>query len=257
MTTVNSEESTENSGNNLTNRDFWRKYWQNYHYNKIPEKTIFDRYIAEDIKTNTRKTFIEIGGFPGIMSIYFLKKYQCETTLLDFYIDKQMVNKMETLNQVEENSVECIESDFFEFQSLRKYDLVFSHGFIEHFDDTADVIKRHVQLLEPDGNLLIVLPNFRGLNGWIQKVFDKENFEAHNLNSMIIDDLKCIMSGFNLSNVKIEYTAKPIVWLEPKPTKWNKITRVVVKTLSWFIKLFPIKSKLLSPYIVITGKNNR
>ena len=126
--------------NNLTDRDFWQKYWRNYQYNKVPKKTLFDRYIAEDIKVNKGKTFIEIGGFPGIMPIYFQQKYHCKATLLDFYIDKQMVNKMERVNNVKENSIKCIESDFFKFQSQQKYDFVFSYGFIEHFDDTIKQI---------------------------------------------------------------------------------------------------------------------
>lgn len=237
--------------NNLTDRNFWEKYWQNYKYSKVPENIFFDKYIKSEAKD---KTFIEIGGFPGTMAIYFAKKYDYKTTLLDFYIDKAMVNKMEELNEVAENSVECIEGDFFAFKSKKEYDCVFSYGFIEHFEDTADVIQRHIDLLAPDGNLLIILPNFRGLNGFIQRIFDRENYNAHNLSSMGMSNLQAIMNKFDLLDVKIDYTPKPILWLEPKPKKWNKIARSFVKTLSYGVKLFPITGKFLSPYIIITAK---
>ena len=144
-------------------------------------------------------------------------------------------------------------TDFFNFSTDGKYDIVFSLGFIEHFNDTRDVILRHVDLLAPGGLLLIVLPNLLGLNGWIQRRFDKENYDAHNLKSMEIDQLKKIMATFSLKDLRVEYTRKPIVWLEPK-AKTSLMIRRMVKMISYAIKLFPVKGKFLSPYIVIAAR---
>ncbi len=238
--------------NNLTDRSFWKNYWKNYQYRKVPQKMFFDQYIPETFKRQN-KSFIEIGGFPGTMSIYFHRKYGCKPSLLDFYIDKEMVHKMEETNDIKQNTITCIEQDFFTLSSEKKYDMVFSLGFIEHFNDTEDVIKRHIDLLSSDGLLLIVLPNLLGLNGWIQRRFDRENYDAHNIKSMEMNRLKKIMSTFSLKNPKIEYTRKPIVWLEPK-AKTSKSIRQMVKLLSYAIKLFPVKGKWLSPYIVITAR---
>lgn len=237
--------------NNLTDRSFWEKYWENYQYQKIPQKMFFDKYIPSEI--NDGKSFIEIGGFPGTMSIYFHKKFGFNVSLLDFYIDKEMVHKLERTNNIKEGTINWIESDFFVFESDKKYDFVFSFGFIEHFENTKDVVNRHVDLLDKNGYLLIILPNFRGLNGWIQKKFDRKNFEAHNLNSMVIKNLSNIMTELAVNDIKIEYTKKPMIWLEPKPTLGNKIARVFVKTFSLFLKLFPFKGRFLSPYIVVNA----
>jgi SAM-dependent methyltransferase len=235
--------------NTLTDRIFWKEYWKNYQYKKVPQKMFFDKYLPSSI---SGKTFIEIGGFPGTMSIYFHKKYNCTVSLLDYYIDKEMTNKLEQANDIPKDTVKCIESDFFDFNSKQLYDIVFSYGFIEHFDDTYDVIKRHVDLLAPTGNLLIILPNFLGLNGWIQRRFDRETFDVHNLKSMELIRLRKIMSSFNLNNVKIEYTKKPIVWLESKPTI-SHLIKLSVKILSYTLKLIPIRCRLLSPFIVISA----
>jgi SAM-dependent methyltransferase len=235
--------------NTLTDRNFWKEYWKNYQYLKVSQKMFFDKYITYKL---SGKTFIEIGGFPGTMSIYFHKKYKCTVSLLDFYIDKYMVNRMEQTNDVPIETIECIECDFFDFTPECLYDVVFSFGFIEHFDDTHDVIRRHVDLLVPNGHLLIILPNFLGLNGWIQRCFDRKNFDAHNLQSMELNRLKKIMKQFSLNNVRIEYTKKPIIWLEAKPTI-SRILRLLVKILSYMLKLIPIRSRLLSPFIVISA----
>jgi hypothetical protein len=54
--------------NTLTDRNFWKEYGRNYQYLKVSRKMFFDRYLPDKI---SGKTFIEIGGLPGIMSIYF------------------------------------------------------------------------------------------------------------------------------------------------------------------------------------------
>lgn len=236
--------------NNLTDRSFWKTYWENYQYGKVPQKMFFDRFLPKDLKN---KSFIEIGGFPGTMSVYFHKKYGCSVSLLDFYIDEEMVRETERINGVKPHTVSCIEQDFFHFSTENRYDFVFSLGFIEHFNDTEDVIRRHVDLLAPNGVLLITLPNLLGLNGWIQRRFDKENYDAHNLKSMEIDQLKKIMATFSLKDLRVEYTRKPIVWLEPK-AKTSPMIRRVIKIISYAIKLFPIKRRWLSPYIVIAAR---
>jgi SAM-dependent methyltransferase len=238
--------------NNLTNRNYWIEYWKNYSYKPIPKKTFFDKCIPITSENNRTKTFIEIGGFPGLMSIYFYKKYHYKTSLLDFYIDKDIINKLEEINQIPKNSIKLIEYDFFLYKSNVKFDLVFSLGFIEHFNNTYDVIKRHVDIVANNGSLLIILPNFKGLNGWIQKKFDKDNYYAHNLDSMEIANLKKIIEKLQLKNTKIEYTAKPMLWLANNNTN-NNFIRSGVRLLSFFLKLIPIKCKFLSPYIIISA----
>jgi SAM-dependent methyltransferase len=237
--------------NTLTDRNFWKEYWKNYQYLKVSHKMFFDKYIPDKDKVSG-KTFIEIGGFPGTMSIYFHKKYNCTVSLLDFYIDKEMIDRMEQTNNIPKATIECIECDFFDFRPECLYDIVFSFGFIEHFDDTQDIIRRHVDLLSPNGHLLIILPNFLGINGWIQRCFDRKNFEAHNLKSMELNRLKEILNQFHLNNVQIEYTRKPIVWLESKPTV-SPVIRRLVKIFSYMLKLIPVRSRLLSPFIVISA----
>ncbi|MDR1054255.1 MAG: class I SAM-dependent methyltransferase [Prevotellaceae bacterium] len=235
----------------LTDRAFWERYWTNYQYEKIPSKIIYSSYIRH---FQNKKSFIEIGGFPGINAAYFYKNVCKDVTLLDFYIDKKIVNNLETYNQIPVNTIQCIESDFLKFENDRYYDIVLSVGFIEHFKNTKDIIECHVKLLSDKGSLLIILPNFRGINGFLQYISDRKHFKAHNLNSMKIKNLKQIMYELKFDNAQISYTRKPMLWLEPKPTKANKIERKIIKVFSYALKLFPIKCRLLSPYIIIFAK---
>ena len=144
------------------------------------------------------KNFIEIGGFPGLFAAAFYQRGVKDITILDFYINREIINNFEVKNSLPTGAIKCIESDFFEFKSDKKYDIAFSYGFVEHFEDTKDVIARHIDLVSKNGQLLMLIPNFLGLNGMIQYRFDKQNLEAHNLKAMDIDYLKEIMQSFGL-----------------------------------------------------------
>lgn len=235
--------------NNITDKEFWDNYWSNYRYDKVPQKVVFEKFMP---KLTWGQSFIEIGGFPGVFAACFYRRGVSDVTILDFHINKQIVRNFERVNQLPEGTIQCIESDFFAFSSDRKYDVVFSSGFIEHFEDTQDVISRHVDLLSEKGQLLILIPNFLGLNGKLQRRFDRENLEAHNLQSMEIPYLKEIMRTFNLRDISVDYIGKPMLWLEPKPEHRNR--RKWVKMLSYAVKLFPLKGKFLSPFIAIYAR---
>lgn len=237
-------------GNNyITDKEFWDNYWLNYQYDKIPQKVVFEKFMP---KLTRGINFIEIGGFPGVNAAYFYQRGIRDVTILDFHINREIVRNFEKINDLPEGTIQCIDSDFFAFSSEKKYDVVFSSGFIEHFEDTRDVIARHVELLSEKGQLLIIIPNFLGLNGEIQRKYDKENLDAHNLQSMKISRMKEIMRSFNLDDVSVDYLGKPMLWLEPKPE--NRKRRKWVKMLSYTVKLFPVKGKFLSPYIAIYAR---
>jgi len=235
--------------NNLTEKSFWEEGWKDFKPSKVPQNTFFTKYIPKEVME--KSNFIEIGGFPGTYSTYFYLKFGLDVTLLDYYINEQIVEQVETVNQIPKGTIHCIEADFFTFNSEKKYDVVFSTGFIEHFQDTKDVIHRHIELLSEEGVLLILLPNFRGLNGLLNKIFNKESYKAHNINSMRMDFLREIMHETDLQNVTVQYTSKPMLWLSTR----NKVLKFLVKCGSHLLKLFPVPSRLLSPYIVISGIN--
>lgn len=48
-----------------------------------------------------------------------------------------------------------------------QFDLVFSSGLIEHFEDTRAVIAQHLRLARAGGRLVLIVPNFQGVQGKI------------------------------------------------------------------------------------------
>lgn len=245
--------------NHLTDRQFWESFWQSKKnlVFKLKPDYVFGDILAGIVKENNSKTAIELGGFPGYYSVYFRKYLKLITTLFDYFIYEPIINDLLAANGLKENDIEIIEADLFNYQPQQRYDIVSSFGLIEHFADTKDIISRHISFLKPGGTLFITLPNFRSVNGWVQKTFDPENYAKHNINCMDIDLLKRTASELGLHHINVRYYGGYSIWLENKEKK-STLTRLFIKSL-WYAgkiptKLLGFESRLLSPYIVLKAK---
>jgi SAM-dependent methyltransferase len=238
------------SKDTFTEKETWEAYWSKYVPEIIGSKNQFQSLFEGLEDGKGVKSFIEIGGFPGTFAIYFKKFKHYKVSLLDYFISQPIINSLLSKNDIKENELEVIESDIFNFDSHKKYDLVFSSGFIEHFHDIEKVIKAHVDLLESSGQLLITLPNLTGLNGWIQEKYDMGNYNIHNIECMNINKLRKICEELGLENIEVDFYGKPTIWLE-HTAPVGIIFRKIVKYVSLSLKLFPIKGAFLSPFIYI------
>ena len=245
--------------NLLTDRNFWVKYWESKTDLSvpIPSNYLFHRQLADIVKTQNTKTAIELGGFPGYYAV-FLKKYlKLDVTLLDYFVHLPITQQLLQTNGLAANDIKIIETDLFTYTTPTQYDLVLSCGLIEHFNDTADIIQRHIAFLKPGGTLFITLPNFKAVNGWFQRKFDKENYDKHNINSMDIALLANICKDAGLQVVQSRYFGKFSVWLENEKQRAIGV-RLLKKSIWWIGKLFtkmvPINVKALAPYIILEAR---
>ncbi len=244
--------------NLLTDRAFWKKFWESKTglIFEISRKYYFGDLLARLIKENGIRSAIELGGFPGYYATYLRKYERLDTTLLDYFIHEEITHKLLRANGLAENEISIIEADLFNYRTSRQYDMVLSFGLIEHFENTRSIIETHLQFLKEKGVLFITLPNFTGVNGWVQKTFDKDNYSKHNIKSMDPEMLALIFRDLGLQDVESCYYGRFSVWLENKSQK-SFFARTLVKTI-WYAgkiltKAIPFESRLLSPYIVVRG----
>jgi len=244
---------------NFTTKDFWINYWKSKKdiIIDVPFKYPLSQEFEKIINKGNISTSIELGGFPGYYSVFLRKYYHINPTLLDYVIIPDIIKDLLVANRLSPDTINMIEADLFQYKTDKLYNLVFSVGLVEHFEDTEDLIHQHLKFLKEDGILMIALPNFRGINGTIQKLFDKKNYLAHNIKCMDVLYLKSICDRNKLKNIDINYKGKFSVWLENKDKK-NLFSQIVVK-LIWFIgkiifKVINVESKIFSPYIVLTAR---
>jgi SAM-dependent methyltransferase len=245
--------------NLLTDRAFWVNYWESKKglAVRLPSNYLFHRQLADVIQQNQVKTAIELGGFPGYYAVFLKKYFKLDVTLLDYFVHPPVVNELLEKNELTEKDIHIIETDLFNYTPEKQYDLVLSCGLIEHFNDTADIINRHITFVKPGGTLFITLPNFKAVNGWFQKNFDKENYDKHNIDSMNPALLQKICEDAGLKEIKSGYFGRFSVWLENEDQKSAGVR--VFKKAVWlagkiFTKIIPFESKNLSPYIILEAK---
>jgi|SRR6185437_63299 len=241
---------------NLTDRSFWKSFWESrkglIFY--LKPNYIFGDILAKLIAEKNIKSAIELGGFPGYYATYLKKYQQLDTTLFDYFIDEGLINKLLQKNGLKPGDIHVIEADLFGYKPQKLYDMVLSFGLIEHFMDTKAIIETHLRFLKPGGVLFITLPNFKSVNGWVQRKFDRDNYDKHNINSMNPPLLASHCRALGLKEVEAYYHGKFSVWLENK-SEQSSFAKALVKTI-WLTgkmatRIIPIETKMLSPYIVV------
>lgn len=240
--------------NNLTNNRFWVKFWSDKQKPLlVTEKYYFSDILNDLSKKISNRTFVEIGGFPGNYSIYVKKYLDLSPTLIDLYIDDKQIEDRLRVNNLKNGDVKIVKGDIFKKKISNKYGIVFSSGFVEHFKDVVPVVKRHIEICDDHGYVIISVPNFLGLNGLLQKLFDNENLSIHNLKSMDIKYLDSIIKKLKVKNNSISYYGNFGLWLEKLESR-NIFLKLIVY-FSVFIRplfrFFGINNKIFSPYVLI------
>lgn len=245
--------------NLLTDRAFWTRYWESKTDLAIPVDPdyLFHKQLENIIKLARPESAVELGGFPGYYTIFLKKYFGIESTLFDYFVHPDILKSVLDKNGLREKDIRVIEADLFNYTPEKKYDLVLSCGLIEHFEDTRDIIARHIDFLNPGGTLFITLPNFKSVNGWVQKNFDRENYLKHNIKCMDTQLLSGILKDLGLTDIKAGYFGRYSVWLENKKEK-SVLTKAFIKAI-WVAgkvatRIVPVESKALSPYIVLEAK---
>jgi|ERR1035437_326794 SAM-dependent methyltransferase len=243
----------------LSTRQDWLNYWKKHDLIRlIPETFGYPDALKKAVSAaGGSGRSIELGGFPGTFSVYLKKYCEMDVTLLDYIVDQGIVEKLFEVNGMKSGDITIIEADVFSYEPQEHYDLVCSFGFIEHFTDLEQVLCAHLKFMRPGGILLMTLPNFRGVNGLIQKIFDPATLALHNLQIMNLGLLKNTVSALGMQDIRVEYYPTTCVWLEGLGYRSfiiRLILRLINKSISLLARVSGSQSRWFSDSIVILAK---
>lgn len=246
-----------------------KKYWDRQHENDL-EKSDFrpivirldknlafseiDKIYGKYLPKGNDLKFIEIGCSPGKWMAYFLKNFGYNVSGLE-YAENGFILTQKNLATLEINA-NLIKGDIFD-NNLKdeSYNVVFSHGLIEHFDDPEDAIKSHLRLLKKGGFLVLAIPNFRGFNYFFQKLTNSKLLEQHNLKIMNKDFFYRIGKTFKLHVVTVDYYGliNFVLFQGSKTLVFaGKIIQFILSHIYFLLgKRLPLKNhSFLSPYVI-------
>ena len=130
---------------------------------------------------------LEIGSAPGTHLIELNRRFGYEPFGVEYTSSGAETNRaLFSANGLKAENV--FEADVFSDRFLKQFpesfDVVLSHGFIEHFKDLDAVVGTHLALLKPGGTLVIGVPNFRGIYYPWYLLFRRSVLSWHNFEAM-------------------------------------------------------------------------
>ncbi|MEX1997131.1 MAG: methyltransferase domain-containing protein [Candidatus Andersenbacteria bacterium] len=154
---------------------------------KPSAREIFYRISDRFFEPDKTKTVLEVGCAPGERLLDFARRYQYVPFGVEYTrVGVEVVRGKFKRDGIAENN--CIFSDVFDpaFQQAYKdaFDRVISFGVVEHFSNVDEAIAAHLNVLKPQGKLLIMIPRLRGVYYPLVKSLAPDLIAKHNLTIM-------------------------------------------------------------------------
>lgn len=278
---------TENSIKKYSTTDWFDKVWlqdstikQLYFLRKmiylyLEVTNLLSKSINRYTEKNKKYLFIELGCGGSSFLPYLAKKYD---NFQLFGIDKSFAGcKLAKIIEKDWNSATNIICGDILKNPIKseKFDIVFSFGLIEHFDNPDKVLEKHIELLKPGGLLICIVPNVCGLQG---KIFNLNIWRPKKLQSkylkgwiggmkiISINDLKTWLSKIGLNDIKVNHIGGiyPFLIMESYHSKSQPVSYRLFLFIYRYLLflptivinvpfLFRLNSLYYSPRIIATG----
>jgi SAM-dependent methyltransferase len=238
--------------NNLTDKKFWSDGYDESQ-DLVPEKMSYPivKVLYKNFSKlkNQNKSIFEIGCYPGRF-LYHFGKLGFELSGAD---EMDYLYKMTKWFQKNNFKVgEFIKGDIFNMPITKKFDIVFSSGFIEHFTNTEEIIDTHVNRVADNGYIFITAPNFAGfIQKFLHSHLDSESFKHHHLPAMDYSRWRKYLESKGFEVIDGGYIGGFGFWTASK----NIFVRIISKIIRVFFAYnFWPNSKIYSPEIFIIAK---
>lgn len=214
----------------LTEVAYWEENWWK---KKRPERLRLSRDFdfetvrllrhasgaSSEATGSTRPRLLEIGAGGSRLLPYLGWKLGCEVFGCDFSLSGCRLLRANLARQEISGGVIC--EDLFQSSlPAEKFDVVYSSGLVEHFDETRPVIVEHARLVRPGGWLVLIVPNFQGLQGRIWKRLAPSLWARHKVFGP--EELADCLKSLGLDQVRSGYLGSFFVHVERGP-EWSVV----------------------------------
>lgn len=242
--------SSDNAGD-VAGKSFWESAWQ--HTKPIPyEGPVFQfcDLASKFISEGKGKKAIELGAMPGNHLVYLHKEFGYHVTGLDYVSDITLLRTTFEINNVSECRI--INEDLFLVDMKDEFDVVFSSGLVEHFDNPIAILDRHYHMLRPGGVLFVGVPNTRYLHWILMTIFCKDVLDVHRTYLMSLPALRNYAHNKGMDVLFCDYITTFRVFY-PTPRWFALCARVIAKILR-VAGLQNIPNRFASPFIFLIAK---
>lgn len=175
----------------VAGRAYWDELWQK---SELPQKFKHDgqglsnhfaralhgyfKSVVGGAEFRGRK-FIEVGCARSGKLPYFAEQFGFAVAGVDYSELGCEQARAILLREGVEGTVVCCDMFSPPHALLGQFDVVFTYGVAEHFQDTTGVVRAFAAFAKPGGILLTLVPNMCGLNGTLQKWLSRPVYDIH------------------------------------------------------------------------------
>jgi SAM-dependent methyltransferase len=255
----------------LTDVAFWeRDWWQG----KRPERLRLYRDV--DFETvrllhgeAAGSRVLEVGAGGSRVLPYLARHFGYTVFGSDFSFAGCLLLRANLALQQVEGGVVC--EDFLQSSlPADAFDLVYSAGLIEHFDDLGAVVAEHLPLIKPGGRLVLMVPNLQGFQGRIMRRLAPSLWAVHRVFSP--EDLAELLRRLGLEDIRFGYLGSFFIrilrgggWsgVDRWPAWVQRLVHDSIRLLNGLVSLFfrlsPVRphSRAFSPEFFASARKSR
>ncbi|MCH8157674.1 MAG: class I SAM-dependent methyltransferase [Nitrospinae bacterium] len=175
-----------------TSREYWDTVWKNRPIplpldpttkglNGYINRKFHDYFSRVLNKTNIKPgaSLVEVGCGGSSILPYFTKVFGLKTEGMDnsksgCILSRAIAQKSGIHSEIHEVDVLNLPKKL-----QNNYEFVYSNGFVEHFTPTEKIVKVLASLAKPGGYILTIIPNMKGVVGFLQKILNPPIYHIH------------------------------------------------------------------------------
>jgi 2-polyprenyl-3-methyl-5-hydroxy-6-metoxy-1,4-benzoquinol methylase len=206
--------------------EYWDDTWAHAPRMRLPRactSSIRDKMSLLRSAVRSGMKYLEIGCAPGKMLSWVAAVLGAEVSGLDYsepgvHVARKLFGELGLRADIRNEDV------FATTFADASFDVVYSGGVIEHFEDPAPLVRLHARLLKPGGLAVITVPN---LAGWYGRLASPETLAIHNLNIMTPEALRKLAPPDLAGRVESFRSGRFTLAMGAIDNKWGRLSQLL------------------------------
>lgn len=231
----------------------WDDAYSQYQYRDAADDDALVQWIRRWIPPRTG-TCLEFGCFPGrYLTVFGKLGYELHGVDLTPRVEQDFAPWLSAQGY---RVGQIARDDALLWEPNRRYDVVCSFGFIEHFDDWRAVLRRQARLVDRDGWLMITAPNFRGALQWLlHRALDARNLKRHRMGSMDVRAWAEEAEKLGFAVAEAAYIGRFEFWhADEERNGFQRLGLKLARRAERWLRRLPAGHRLYSPYCGLVAR---
>lgn len=204
----------------LTDQAYWDDVWRRKDPSSLADlRWVYHRYnwfawdhlLRARLEPGEEKRCLEVGCAGGKWLIYFHKTFGYSVTGCD-YSETGCATARRNLRAAGIDGM-ILRQDLFTLTGT--FEVIYSHGLIEHFSDPRNPLRKFMTLLNGStGTLISVVPNLTGLSGLYNRLLKPETFSTHRV--ITLDELRDWCKEIGLRKIEVGALGSFVPFMFPR-----------------------------------------